>query len=244
MLEYLSIGSVVFPSYPISILLSVWVGTWLAGKEADRLGIGRDHIYNITSYGLLVALIGGRAWYVLHHWDAYVSNLWQAFIPALNAIALPEALFLAGGTTIIYCRRNALSLRPMADIIACGLAIGLIIISFGAFLGSRHLGAMTEVPWAIEQLGDTRHPVYLYHLLILLPIFTLTWRMRTQLPWPSFNFLRFTALYAGSWLIIDPFFSWSPISKQGFHLVQVGALLIMLISLSCMAYFDLNQSQA
>ena len=68
------IGPVAVPTYPLLLLLALWVGMWLAARRARQLGLDGDHVYNAGLYGFLAGIIGARLWFVLTDWDIYASN--------------------------------------------------------------------------------------------------------------------------------------------------------------------------
>jgi phosphatidylglycerol:prolipoprotein diacylglycerol transferase len=194
-------------------------------------------------YSLLAGLVTGRLWYVILNWSAYRNELWQAFTPTLNAMSIPALVVGLIGAVLIYSRRHQLNLAQWGDLVAPGLAVGLFISTLGAFLGSRRLGQLSDVPWAISQLGDPRHPVFGYLLILMGLTLFITWRNRQGTRWPGFNFLRLIALYASSWLLLEPFFAWSETTANGLRLTQVVALSLTLLTLGTMAYVDWKRHQ-
>ena len=234
----LSIGPASIPSYPLLVLLALWAGMWLGAKEAERLGLDGDHIYNIGLYGLLAGLLGGRAWYVLTHWEAYAKNAIQALALTINAIALPEAFVFALAAIIIYIKVHKLPLALVADAIAPGAALAMVIGGVGAFLGSQTLGTPTSLPWGIEQFERVRHPAHLYQVIAGLIILVIIWKVRLNPRWPGFTFLLFVFLYAAGRLILDPFFALPVIVGPGLRQTQLIALATMVATLAVMAFID------
>ena len=238
MLTHIPIGPVVVPAYPFLVLIGLWAGMWLAAREAERLKIDGDHIYNIGLYGFVAGLLIGRIWYVITHWDAYTGDLTQALSLTANAIDPWAAALAALITGLVYARRHALSLPHLADALAPGAALSLIIGGLGAFLGSQTLGATSDVAWAVPYYGQLRHPTHLYQVGAVLLILLIIWRGRLSPRWPGFVGLLFLTLYAGSRLLVEPFFAAPLTIGAGFSLVQVSALLVMVIILTVMMRLD------
>jgi len=238
MQPFILLGPVTIPSYPFLALIGLWAGMWLAAKEAERLGIAGDHVYNIGLYGVLAALLGGRLGYVATHWDAYVGAPLQALALTANAISIPAVVALALAAMGVYARRHRLSLPHLADAVAPGAALALVIGGVGAFLGSQTLGAPTTVPWGVYQFDVLRHPAHLYQVIATLLILTILRPVRRASPWPGFLFLLFVALYAASRLLLDPFFDLPQTIGGGFRAVQVVALAALVTSLAVMAWAD------
>lgn len=242
MLTHIRLGPAVIPSYPFLILIGLWAGMWLAAKEADRLSIEGDHIYNIGLYGLLAGLVGGRMAYVLLHWDAYANNLIQALALTANAISVPFAIIFALTTALIYAGRHKLPFPVLADALAPGAVLMLIIAGIGAFLGSQTLGAVTTMPWGLTLFGQARHPAHLYQVVANAIILAIIWRVRLNPRWPGFTFLLFMALYSGSRLLLDPFFALFSTLDFGLRPVQVASLVVLILILVIMMSIDLVHS--
>lgn len=238
MLEYISLGPLAFPTYPILTLVGLWLGTSLATRVGQRFGLSIDDTYNIALLALLAALVGGRAWYVTTHWSAYARQIWQAVVPTLNALAWPGAALAAIIAVYIYCRRKQLSLPSAADVLAPGITLMLLVSSVGAFLGSRRLGLPSDLPWAVPQIDELRHPVFLYQAALFALLLLWTWREQFQSRWPGFAFLRLGAWYAAVWLITEPFFAWSDVTDEGLRLTQLVALGALVLALALMAWGD------
>ncbi len=235
MLSQISIGPATVPSYPLLVLVGLWAGMWLSSKEAQRLGVDSDHVYNIGLYSLLGAILGGRLWYVITHWDAYASAPLQALALTANAIAIPEAIVVAVVVAVVYCRWHNLSLATVADALTPGSALALAIGGVGAFLGSQTLGTPTTLPWGITQFDAVRHPAHLYVVIAVLLILAIIGKIRLNARWPGFTFLLFVELYAASRLLLDPFFALPDTIGGGLRVVQVSALIALVVAIAAMA---------
>lgn len=239
MLTYISIGPVALPTYPLLSLVGLWLGMWLAARVAERAGIDGDHLYNIGLYGLAAGLLGGRLWYVITHWEAYAGVPLQALSLTANAIDPLAAALTALLAAFIYNQRQRLSLPHVADALALGAALTLTVGGVGAFLGSQKLGAPTDVPWGVELFGQVRHPAHLYQSLAGVVILGLGWWQYRRRPrWPGFSALLIILLYAGSRLLLDPFFASPQILGPGLRLVQVVALGAMVVILYTIMRLD------
>lgn len=235
MLPTLSIGPLAIPAYPFFVLLAFWAGMWLTAYRAEQLGIDGDHAYNAGLYGFIAGIIGARLWFVLSHWENYTGDIGQAFSLSRSALATKEGLLIGGLVVFIYLQRNNVPLGAFLDAAAPGLALAVAVIHVGAFLGGISLGAPTTVPWAVKIAGAARHPVQLYAAAASLVIFALIWWSKYQ-PWPGFQFWLVVALYAGSRLFLEIFKARPPTIGEGYLLVQIFSLIVLLVSLAVMAY--------
>ena len=232
----LLLGSLALPTYPLLLLLSLWVGMAVSSHRAGQLALDGDHVYNAGLYGLLSGIIGARLWFVLSHWENYASDLGQALSLSRSALSAGEGLIVAGVVILVYLQRNKVPIGPFFDALAPGLAIAIVIGNVGAFLGGENLGAPSDVPWAIEMINATRHPIQLYEAVASLLIFGILYLARNRSPWPSFQFWVFVGLYGLSRLFLEIFRARPTFVGNGYLAVQIMALGAIVIALAVMAY--------
>ena len=70
----IQIGNITIYYYSILILLGVIIGLYLALKEADKNGIGRSFISDLSFYVILFGIIGARIYYVVFNYSEYKNN--------------------------------------------------------------------------------------------------------------------------------------------------------------------------
>src|SRR4030067_1587600 len=70
-------------SYGLMLAVAFLVGTWLALREARRLGLDEDKVVSVVLITLVASILGARALYVLEHvhefrreWGSVLA-LWQ-----------------------------------------------------------------------------------------------------------------------------------------------------------------------
>ncbi len=230
------IGPVALPSYPLLLLVALWAGMWLAARRAQQLGVDGDHVYNAGLYGFLAGLVGARLYYVLSHWDSYAADLTQIFSLSRSALSVGEGFLLAGVVVLIYLLRRQVPLGTFFDAAAPGLALAVVIANIGAFLGGVALGAVADLPWAVEIAGVARHPVQLYHTISGLIILAILFFTRAYRPWPGFQFWLFVILYGVVSLIFEIFRARPYLIGDNFLGVQVMSLAAIVVALAVMAY--------
>jgi phosphatidylglycerol:prolipoprotein diacylglycerol transferase len=235
MLPTLSFGSLAIPTYPLFLLVSFWLGLWLAARQASKLGLDGDHIYNAGLLGLVAAIIGARVWFVLSHWENYAPSLLQALSLSRAALSVTEGLVIAGIVVLIYLQRSRVSLALFADAVAPGMALAVAVAQAGAFIAGVGLGRETNVPWAVVVGGTTRHPVQLYGAVTTLVIFGLLLALRDR-PWPGFRFWVLVLLYATSRLFLEIFNAQPQLVGDGYLAGQILALSAVLVALAVMGY--------
>ncbi len=225
------IGPVRLQTYGLFLLIAAWIGLWLASKMAPRRGLEPDHVYNAGFYALLAGLVAARLGHVALYFETYRSQPLQIISPSAGALlpwtGLLGALLALGW----YAWRNRLSPPRLADAAAFGLLAAIIIANVGAFLAGKSLGMLSDAPWAVELYAVRRHPASLYEgLAVLLWLGLLFWLERRGQRQPGW--LAWLALfgYATTRLFLEPFRVEGALLADGWRVVQVVALLIVVAS--------------
>ena len=82
--------------YGLMIALAFLVGTWLAGKEAERKGIGKERIQNFFLFAFLGAIVGARIYFVAFN---DVTVFWQ---DPLAVFAIWEGGLAIHGAILVF----------------------------------------------------------------------------------------------------------------------------------------------
>jgi len=228
MMPYLPIFGFNIPAYTLLLFMAVWVGLWLAAREARRLGLDGDAVHNVGFYGLVATVLGARLSYVLGNWPTYLNAPLSALSLTPTAFAWPQGAIIGLVVALVYRKHYELPVAGTLDAVAPGLALALVIIRFGAFLDGSGFGEPTTLPWGVYLWGEVRHPVQLYEMAALFIILAVLWRQRRQRPFRGYTFTLFVVLYAGSRLLFETFRADAPLMAGGVRLVQPIALAVLL----------------
>jgi phosphatidylglycerol:prolipoprotein diacylglycerol transferase len=235
MFPIFNLGPLTLPTYPLLLLVALWSGMAVSARQASRLGLDGDHVYNAGLYGLIAGIIGARLWFVLSHWENYSSNLSQALSLSRSALSAGEGLIIAGLVILIYLQLAKVPLGQIFDALAPGLTVAIIIANVGAFLAGESLGSPSQVSWTVASANVPRHPFQLYQAIAGVGILLALYLLRRRRPWPGFRFWLFVSLYSGLRLFLEIFRDQPPIIGDGFLAVQLLALSAIVISLAVMA---------
>lgn len=227
MMPNLNFGGFTVQTYALLLIIAVWAGLSLAARQARRLDLDDNLVYNLGFYALLATLLGARLVYVASHWSAYQGSLLSALSATPTALAWSEGALIGGLVAVVYWSRRRLPVDVTLDAIAPGLALALAIVRLGAFLDGSALGEPTTLPWGVHLWDQVRHPVQLYEAAALLVILVLLLR-RKERGFGGETFVLFVALYAGSRLFLEAFRADAPLLAGGVRAVQVVALAAML----------------
>jgi phosphatidylglycerol:prolipoprotein diacylglycerol transferase len=218
-------------TYGLTLLLATLAGLWLAARQARRHGIDSDHVYNMGLYALLVGIVTARLGHAIAYFEVYRVDPLQLLSLSPGAFLFLPGLIGAAAMAAIYLYRHHLSVVRMLDILAPGVVLAFIIASLGAFLAGRDLGALSELPWAVELFGVRRHPVALYQALALSGLLgLLLWADRRATLQPGQLALAALFGYATIRLFLDPLRAEGMLVGDGWRLTQIVALAAVLVS--------------
>lgn len=214
------------PRHMILLVAAAWVGLSLAEKRAERYGISKEELNNITFYGLLAYIIGGRLSFVLQNISTFSKS--PVSIASINPDLFDPigAVAIALITALIYGQRRSLSLWPTLDALTpffavLGIGIGLSHLAAGTAFGKE-----TDLPWGIDLWNATRHPTQIYETLASFLIFGLLW-FQKQNPRSGILFLTFAACTAATQLLIHAFRGDSAFIFNSLNQGQVIAWVIL-----------------
>ena len=212
--------------------MGVWVGAWLTEKEAARLKVNPNDIYNLIFYGLIAGVAGARLAYATRYLSVFAANPWSLIALTPNTL-WPEAGLLIGlAVTAWYGRRKQLPLRPTLDALAPGLAAFMIFFGIAHLMSGDAFGAPTKLPWAIYLWDDYRHPSQIYETLSALIIFAIIWKKPLGQSGAGLNFLLVVALSALAQMFLEAFRGDSIAWLGGVRAAQVIALIVLVAALA------------
>lgn len=232
MFPILNLGRLVFPTAGLVIILGAWLGLSLVEQTADRLGQNRALIYGVGATAVFTGFIGARLTFVLQNWSAYNNNLLNIIWPLNTGYNSWGGLVLGLVSAFFYARAKRLTPMPTLDALVPGIVFGLMVVSLADFLGGPGYGTLTAVPWGISQFGVRRHPVQLYELLVGGLTLLVWWRVSQESIYREGRpFLFTTAVYSVGRLFMDAFRDKAWVVGQGYHILQIVSLLILLVTL-------------
>lgn len=168
----MTLGPVQIRWYGVIITSAVVIGYAIARRRAINAGEDPEHLTNILVYGLLGALIGARAYYVLFNLSDYLKDPAEMFAVWHGGLAIHGAFIAALGTTYLYTRFNGLDFWCWTDLMIPSMILGQAIGRWGNFINQEAFGTPTDLPWGIyidpakrpiEYISQSYfHPTFLY----------------------------------------------------------------------------------
>lgn len=229
MLPILNIGPLAIQTPGLILLLGVWIGLNAAERQAIRLKIDPNLIYNLSMLMIGAGILGARLGYAALHPQAFASD-WISLV-SLNPGLLDAWSGLAVGliSGLIFIYRKGLGGLSILDVYTPALAVMAVAAACANLASGNGFGAPTELPWALELWGARRHPTQIYEMVAGLIIL---WLCRpgsrfSHSAIPEAYFLTFMAFSAGARVFLEAFHGDSALLPGGFRQVQVAAWFIL-----------------
>ena len=160
--------------YGIIIASAMVLAVFLAVNEGQKRGIKEDTIYDLLLWGLPLALICARLYYVIFQWQYYrvypseIYRIWD------GGITIYGGLIGAFIVVLVLCKRQEISAWLMLDVVAPTVILAQGIGRWGNFVNQEAHGRATSrfflqslhLPeWIINQMrinGVYYQPTFLY----------------------------------------------------------------------------------
>lgn len=177
------IGPLAVRWYGMMYLLGFVAAFFIISRLAPRrqLLLNHDAVSDLLFYIVIGVILGGRFGYVLfYNFSYFLSHPLQIFAVWQGGMSFHGGLAGVVVATILYCRRRAIAILPLADILAIAATIGLGLGRIGNFINGELWGRVTTLPWGFvfPAAGpEPRHPSQLYEALLEGPVmfFILYW---------------------------------------------------------------------
>lgn len=177
----IQVGPVSIYWYGLLVVIAILAGFFICLKLGKRLGLSKEHFWNLLFPGILAGLIGARLYHVFcelpYYWQnpAEILKIWQGGVGIFGAIA--------GGILVFfwYSRKYKISFWNLADIVFIALPLGQAIVRWGNYFNQELFGLPTTLAWGIPIDFANRplayisfqyfHPVFLYESIWNLIVF-------------------------------------------------------------------------
>lgn len=189
----IQIGNFVIKFYALCILFGMIIAIILGIREAKKLKLNIDHIFNGAVIGIILGIIGARLYYVIFEWNTYSKNPAEIFAIWNGGLAIHGGIIVAFVFAFFYCRKKKMNFLAVIDMVVIGLLIGQTCGRWGNFFNQEAHGGETTLafleslhipPFIIKQMcieGVYYHPTFLYESLWnLVAIITLLILRRTR----------------------------------------------------------------
>jgi phosphatidylglycerol:prolipoprotein diacylglycerol transferase len=224
MLPILNLGPLALPLPGLLALAAYWIGASLAERRASYHKAKPELISNLLYFALIAAILGARLGYALRFPAAFIES--PASLISLNLDLLDPWSGLAAALlfALVYGQRKGMDPLPTLDALTPFLASLTLGVALSQLASGAAYGLPSDLPWAIELWGASRHPSQAYDAIAAALILWSVLRGSGAAK-PGQTFLNFVLLTAGAQLLLGAFDAATATLPNGWRLSQVGAWL-------------------
>jgi phosphatidylglycerol:prolipoprotein diacylglycerol transferase len=128
----------------LALFGSMALAEWRARKE----GLDPELVSYLAIWILIGGLIGARAFFVVEYWGS-LKSVWDVFKIWEGGIVFYGCIIGGAVAFVLFRRLYPFPLRPMLDVIAPALALGIALGRIGCFLNGCCYGDVCSLPWAV-----------------------------------------------------------------------------------------------
>ncbi|GGP06895.1 prolipoprotein diacylglyceryl transferase [Oceanobacillus neutriphilus] len=248
---FLEIGPLTIYWYGIIIAVGAALAVYLAMREAERVGLGKDTIMDFIIFAVPIAIISARIYYVIFEFDQYANGpFWKIFATWEGGIAIHGAVIGGVLTAIVFTKVKKISFWRLADVIAPSLILGQAIGRWGNFVNQEaHGGPISEAAYEsfhqylpdfiMNQMvidGVMYHPTFLYESAWNFLIFFGLLLFRRTNPKRGMVFLMYAVTYSIGRFFIEGLRTDSLYIIGDLRTAQVVSILAVAVGLILMLY--------
>jgi phosphatidylglycerol:prolipoprotein diacylglycerol transferase len=200
------LGPFVLRWYSLILMVAIGVGVWLTAREAERRGMKKDDVYEVSIYIILGGILGARFFHVLDQWsNEFAANPIRALYVWEGGLAIWGAV--AGGLVVaaLICWKRGWRFPILLDAAALGLVLAQAIGRIACVITGDAMGKPTDGPFGfaytssralVPQLGVYYTPMPVYEIIANLLIFTVLWQLRSRKWADGSLFILYLILYS------------------------------------------------
>jgi phosphatidylglycerol---prolipoprotein diacylglyceryl transferase len=193
--KILELGPITIHTYGLLLAAAFIVGIWVASRNAKKIGMDTDSIWNLGLMVIFSALVGSKFILFLSDYRYYSQNFREIFsLSTLRSAGVYYGgLLLALGSAFWYARKKKISIVTLADLAVPGIALGQAIARIGCLSAGCCYGKPTHLPWGITftsqyaydnigvPLNIPLHPTQIYEAVGNICLFLfLMWRLSKE----------------------------------------------------------------
>ena len=141
----INLGVISIHWYSIILFIAILVGSNLAIKEAKRHGFEEDFMVNMLFLGVIIGIVGARAYYVIFNFDYYKDNLMEIFKVWNGGLAIHGGIIAGLITIAVICYKKKVNLLKILDFLVVGLILAQAIGRWGNFFNGEAHGLVTTL---------------------------------------------------------------------------------------------------
>ena len=161
-------------SYALCLLGAFACALWLAPKMGRMRGeCDTDYIYELTSWAILIGIVGCRVGFVVQEWPRYAADPIRVFYLREGGMTILGGIIASSVVLGYYFYSRKIAFLNVLDLLAAPTLLGMAVGRFGCIMHGCCYGKICEVPWSFTYpegvLGalaaGPRHPTQVYEMI-------------------------------------------------------------------------------
>ncbi|MBF0486067.1 MAG: prolipoprotein diacylglyceryl transferase [Candidatus Omnitrophica bacterium] len=165
------IGPVPLYSYGLMLAIAVLTASALMSREALKIGIAKDVIYDLVFWVVLCGIVGARIFYIFLNGHYFYGHPLEMVMLQKGGLAWQGALFAGFLSGIVYINQKRLPLGKVLDLSAPYIALGQAIGRIGCLLNGCCYGRHADWGLYFPVWGERLIPTQLFMSLDQAAIF-------------------------------------------------------------------------
>ncbi|WZO97014.1 prolipoprotein diacylglyceryl transferase [Isosphaeraceae bacterium EP7] len=132
--------------YGLMLFLAFLGSMRIAAWRAKRENLDVDVVYDLALWLFIGGLAGARAFYVWQYWGTRIRSPLEIFMIWQGGIVFYGSIMGGAAAFFLYWFLRRFPLRPMLDVVAPALAIGIALGRMGCFLNGCCYGDACDLP--------------------------------------------------------------------------------------------------
>ncbi len=159
--------------YGVILTAAFVLGGLYGVRRAKSFETDGDAVVDLLIAALPCAVLGARAYYVVHRWDYYGEHLNELFSIWKGGLAIYGGVIAGIITVVLFGRFNRRRFNTLSflDLGSLGMLIGQSIGRWANFVNGEAFGGPTSLPWgmsisqSVQSASVLVHPTFLYESL-------------------------------------------------------------------------------
>ncbi len=145
----IALGPLSVGFYGLGYVLAVGVLLLVTRRIAPSRGIDPADVVGSLVVVAAFALVGARAYHVLHSWETYAADPLRIVLPPYSGLGLYGGIAGAALAIALIARRRGVPVLRALDIVIPGTLLAQAIARWGNFFNQELYGPPTDLPWGI-----------------------------------------------------------------------------------------------
>lgn len=130
--------------YGLVITLGMIIGWMFILNDAKKKGQSTDDYLDVIIWGMVLGVIGARAYYVIFSWSEYKDDLISIFMLRQGGLAIYGGIIGGLIGVILVCKKKKMKILDALDSVCFGVLIGQIFGRWGNFFNREVFGGYSD----------------------------------------------------------------------------------------------------